>query len=97
MENFPTKRQHLIPLVTNLATLAVVVSATWWSGAQRPMSNLTAVAEVTSTKTLTQAATMARDSAGNQNSNTPAAWPQAQTALQPDAIKTVGFASTTLR
>ena len=91
MENFPTKRQHLIPLVTNLATLAVVVSATWWSGAQRPMSTL---ADVASQQALAQPTAAARE---GQASTNPAVWPQAQTALQPDAIKTVGFASTSLR
>ena len=94
MENFPTKRQHLIPLVTNLATLAVVVSATWWSGAQRPASNF---AEVASNQVLAQPATAVREGTGSQSNVTPATWPQSQTALQPDAIKTVGFASTTLR
>ena len=91
MENFPTKRQHLIPLVTNLATLAVVVSATWWSGAQRPVSNLV---DTNSRQALVQAVAKAREGSAN---STPAVWPQSQTALQPDAIKTVGFASTSLR
>jgi hypothetical protein len=40
MENFSTNRPALVPRATNLATLAVVVAATWWSGAQRPMDPL---------------------------------------------------------
>ncbi len=36
MENFSTTHQTLVPRIANLATLAVVVAATWWSGAQRP-------------------------------------------------------------
>ena len=36
MENFSTPRAALVPRAVNLATLAVVVTATWWSGAQRP-------------------------------------------------------------
>ena len=36
MENFSTPRAALVPRAVNLATLAVVVAATWWSGAQRP-------------------------------------------------------------
>jgi len=36
MENISTPRAALLPRAANLATLAVVVAATWWSGAQRP-------------------------------------------------------------
>lgn len=36
MESISTKRRARLPWATNLATLAVVVVATWWSGAQRP-------------------------------------------------------------
>lgn len=37
MENFSTPRTALVPRATNLATLAVVAAAMWWSGAQRPV------------------------------------------------------------
>lgn len=36
MEKISTPREALLPRAANLATLAVVVAATWWSGAQRP-------------------------------------------------------------
>ena len=36
MENFSTPRAARVPRAVNLATLAVVVTATWWSGTQRP-------------------------------------------------------------
>lgn len=36
MESISTNRNTRLPWATNLATLAVVISATWWSGAQRP-------------------------------------------------------------
>jgi hypothetical protein len=36
MEKISTPSKTLLPRTTNLATLAVVVAATWWSGAQRP-------------------------------------------------------------
>lgn len=36
MENFSTPRAALVPRTVNLATLAVLVAATWWSSAQRP-------------------------------------------------------------
>ena len=38
MENFSTPKQAALPWFADLATLAVVVGATWWSGAQRPVS-----------------------------------------------------------
>lgn len=37
MEKISTTRAALLPRAANLATLAVVVAATWWSGAQRPV------------------------------------------------------------
>lgn len=36
MESFSTLPRPLVPVVTNVATLAVLVCATVWSGAQRP-------------------------------------------------------------
>lgn len=36
MESFSTTRRSGLPWAANLATLAVVVVTTWWSGAQRP-------------------------------------------------------------
>lgn len=36
MESFSTSPRALVPWVANLATLVVVVSAAWWSGANRP-------------------------------------------------------------
>ena len=35
MEDFSTPRRPLLPIAANLCTLAVVISATWWSAAQR--------------------------------------------------------------
>jgi hypothetical protein len=39
MEDFSTPRRPLLPLTANLCTLAVVLAATWWSGAQRAGSD----------------------------------------------------------
>jgi hypothetical protein len=36
MENFSTRRWAALPRAANLATLVVLVTATWWSSAQRP-------------------------------------------------------------
>lgn len=36
MESISTTHSTRLPWVANLATLAVVITATWWSGAQRP-------------------------------------------------------------
>ena len=94
MENFPTKRLQLVPRVANLATLAVVVSATWWSGAQRPDANPD---NATRLQMVSQAVTSAREATSNQAGTAQLAWPQAQTTLQPEAIKTVGFTSASLR
>jgi hypothetical protein len=36
MESISTPRSTRLPWAANLATLAVVMTAVWWSGAQRP-------------------------------------------------------------
>lgn len=36
MENFSTPQRAALPWIANLATLAVMVAAIGWSGAQRP-------------------------------------------------------------
>ena len=94
MENFPTNRLRLIPRVANLATLAVVVSATFWSGAQRPENDAAGNAR---RQHLVQIVALPTDVPNGQSNTTPAARPQSPAALQPDAIKTVGFTSTSLR
>lgn len=98
MENFPTKRLQLVPRVANLATLAVVVSATWWSGAQRPDTNPdTNPDSATRLQMVSQAVATAREATSNPAGSAQPAWPQAQPTLQPEAIKTVGFTSASLR
>ena len=45
MESISTPRRSGLPWAANLATLAVVVVTTWWSGAQRPAPASTAQVE----------------------------------------------------
>lgn len=87
-----------MPRVANLATLAVVVSATWWSGAQRPDTNPgTNPDSATRLQMVSEAVATAREATSNQAGSAQLAWPQAQPTLQPEAIKTVGFTSASLR
>jgi hypothetical protein len=43
MEDFSTPRHPLVPAVANLCTLAVVLTAAWWSAAQRSDAGAAAV------------------------------------------------------
>lgn len=88
MENFSTTRVAMLPRAANLATLAVVVAATWWSGAQRPADRATLDI---------QAATRATTAAApRQPANLPAAegaanWPVQATTLPRDGLQAVGY------
>ena len=56
MENISTPQRAALPWIANLATLAVVVAAIGWSGAQRPDAPTTAAAATVPTATATAAA-----------------------------------------
>ena len=57
MENISTPQRAALPWIANLATLAVVVAAIGWSGAQRPDAPTTAAAATVPTATAAAAAT----------------------------------------
>ena len=56
MENISTPQRAALPWIANLATLAVVVAAIGWSGAQRPDAPTTAAAATVPTATATATA-----------------------------------------
>jgi len=97
MENFSTPRQPLVPRLTNLATLAVVVSATLWSNAQRP-------ATVPTEAKLAVPAAAQKHPAGTQRpviapaqGATLVNWPAHNTAIPRDSLQAVGFVPTSRR
>ena len=88
MEKISTSAVALVPRTANLATLAVVVLATWWSGTQRPaVQPQIAVAASTTTAALPlrQSAEMA--ATGNVN----ATWPATTTSIQRDSLQSVSY------
>jgi len=98
MENFSTSQVALLPRAANLATLAVVALATWWSGAQRPASQPVLASSTTATAgtaalPLQQAAELASIPSAVGNAN----WPVQAAAVPRDAIQAVGFAPRTQR
>ena len=91
MENFSTTRVALLPRVANLVTLAVVVTATWWSSAQRPPEQTHLIATQTAA---------ARPALPKQPAAEPALgatgsslhWPvQATTVVPRDGLQAVGY------
>ncbi len=98
MENFSTSQVALLPRAANLATLAVVVLATWWSGAQRPASQPVLASSVTASAAtaalpLQQSAELASaaPTAGSAH------WPVQAAAVPRDTIQAVGFTPRTQR
>ena len=99
MENFSTTGAALLPRATNLATLAVVVAATWWSGAQRPSAQpqigvsqagvVAGVAAQDSTQVAPQAATTASPGTAAPSSST-ALW-TATTTIAREGLQAVSF------
>lgn len=108
MENFSTPHQALVPRIANLATLAVVVAATWWSGAQRPAdSSAEAVLQtpvlipVQATQQSTQAAPALLPAVPPANLATPATaqtlWTTQNQALRHDGLQAVGYSAAARR
>lgn len=98
MEKISTTRVALLPRVANLATLAVVVAATWWSGAQRPTDH-PALAATESTASSQAALPPLKTAELSTTSGTPAAahWPVQATTLSRDSLQVVGFQTRTQR
>ena len=99
MENFSTPRQPLVPWAANVATLAVMVAATWWSSDQRPANAVQAEAPVSpSTGSSLQARQpIAAPAPSTHTGATPTRWPAQTTSRQGDGIQPVSFGATALR
>ncbi len=105
MEKISTPREALLPRVANLLTLAVVVMATWWSGAQRP-SDQPALAAVETPaagavaapqlKTFGQAAAVGTHSTSGTTSAT-ANWLNEVTTVPLDGLQVVHYRARTQR
>jgi len=95
MENFPTPSRPLLPWVANVATLAVMVAATWWSSDQRPASR---VQEAVAVQPAPVAVAPAHQPpTANSQGLTQALWPAQTTSLQGDSLRPVSFGTTVLR
>ena len=95
MENFPTPRRQLLPWAANVATLAVMVAATWWSSDQRPANPVREAAVVSPPEEASQPARqpVVAPAAGA----TQAVWPAQTTLLQVESLKPVSFSALVLR
>lgn len=98
MEKISTPRSPLLPRAANLATLAVVAAATWWSAAQRPGDTAALATQAAGAPTKLAAVSAgivghSSQAAGGTTAGT-TAWPaQATTAtsLGRDSLQAVGF------
>jgi hypothetical protein len=88
MENFSTTGVALLPRAANLATLAVVLAATWWSGAQRP--DVQPALARTGTTDLA-AAQKPQPEAVPAAATGAAHWPSQATPLPRDGLQAVGY------
>jgi len=90
MENFSTPHRALVPWVANVATVAVLLTATWWSNMHRP-APVSAEAAVTAPTTLPQAPVVQPTAAPAQTSNNQAGWPVQTTSVPRDGLQAVGY------
>lgn len=89
MENFSTPRVALLPQATNLVTVAVLVAATWWSGAQRPADQAAQAAQAA--PNVTTAAQPQRPAAFPAQAGATSPWPAQVNALARDGLQAVGY------
>ena len=96
MENFPTPRRPVLPWAANIATLLVILSATWWSSAQRPAAVspvLSAAGQPGPSKTDKQSPRQVLTlPAQDEPKASQASWPAKTTSLPSDGIKAAGYA-----
>ncbi len=93
MENFSTPRHRLLPWVANIATVAVVLAATVWSGAQRPADRELSFAEPVTSQRVPEQSSVSVPA----KSTSPGVWPVAGTVASRDALQSVGYVPGTLR
>jgi len=93
MENFSTTHRSLVPWVANIATVAVVLSATWWSNTQRPTTaagEAALHAPATAPTGAPSTQPTAAPAQGNSPAN-PANWPLQTTSVTRDGLQAVSF------
>lgn len=98
MEKISTSRAALLPRAANLATLTVVVAATWWSGAQRPVAQPGLAADrparvvALTDAGLQQPAPALGQAAQGAAAPTAVSWPaQAAATVAREGLQTVGY------
>ncbi|OGB06664.1 MAG: hypothetical protein A3E25_18625 [Burkholderiales bacterium RIFCSPHIGHO2_12_FULL_69_20] len=96
MENFSTPHLTLVPRLTNLATLAVVVAATWWSNAQRP-ADVPAEAALGTPAPQLIVPLQQPPAVLPTSGATQARWPSTTTTLPRDGLQAVGYLPITRR
>lgn len=78
-----------LPRAANLATLVVLVSATWWSGAQRPAEQ---AAQAPGVAIQSAAAALPRPHAADLvEADATVGWPVQAHAAPRDGLQTVGY------
>lgn len=95
METFSTPRVALLPQATNLVTVAVLVAATWWSGAQRPVDPATLTAQAGAPATT--AARPHRPLEATAPADAASPWPAQGNGLARDGLQAVGYQTRTTR
>ena len=93
MENFPTPKLAMVPLVANLLTLVFLAGTTWWSSAQRPLAHDSAA--LLSAPRVAQAANMPTQLP--VDNTVQAARASTSPAISGEGIISVGFSGTSLR
>ena len=89
MESFSTDRMALLPRAANVATLAVFVTATWWSSAQRPVEQAAQAPGAAAQRTA--AALPLPRAADLAEVDTTAGWPAQSNAATRDGLQAVGY------
>lgn len=89
MENISTRTKPVLPWITNVLTVAVVLTAAYWSNAQRPDAPAQQAAATAPAVTQVKQAPSVAPAQGA----TQAVWTAPTTSLQRDSVQTVGFAT----
>jgi hypothetical protein len=100
MEKKSTTPNALLPRAANLATLGVVVAATWWSAAQRPEGQPVLADQRVVRTTGTAEAPGPRQpvALASGSSATTGTWPaQAATAIAREGLQAVGYQTRSAR
>jgi hypothetical protein len=93
MENFSTPRHRLLPWAANTATLAVVLAATVWSGAQRPAERELSFAEPVTAQHVPEQSPVSLPAKGAKSG----AWPVPGPLPTRETLQSVGYLPGTLR